>query len=396
MESKVSLSQNIRGKRLPMTKKEMAEIKRRFTQEHNNITCIKGCYVNSQGQVITTFTRSLPGMGQEEAEKYLSIFRRTLSGEQEQNLWAIDFSPEQVLSSSQHQHLMALCDCALKDENTVQTFFDAVRAAYTPGENEHYLILLMHDGYDVPYRSQDDQRVSELSTEVFHYILCSVCPVKMTKPALAYDPDENAFRNKEADWVVGMPEIGFMFPAFDERAANIYGAVYYTKDTGLAHEEFTEAVFGTLPPTPAKVQTESFRTVLQSSLGDECSLEIMQNVHEQVMEKIVEQKADKTARELPRMDSREVTAILQDCGVTEEKRAAFEEAFDREFGTAAELNAAAVSSPRQFQLRTPNVIIRVSPDRSDLVETRMIDGHPYILIRAEEGVEVNGVNVNIR
>ena len=381
-----------------MTKKELAEIKRRFTLEHHNLTCIRGCYVNSQGQVISSFTRSLEGMAQEEAEKYLAIFKRTLSGELEQNLRAIDFPPETVMHSARHRLLMALRDCALKDEETVQAFFDAARGAFAEGQepDAHFLILLLHDGYDVPHRGQDGRRENDLSTEVFHYILCSVCPVKMTKPALIYDAGSNAFANREADWAVGMPEMGFLFPAFDERAANIYSAVFYTKDTGLAHEEFTEAVFGAPPPMPAKMQKESFQGILQSSLGDECSLEVVQTVHEQVMEKIEEQKAEKNRAEVPRMDSREVAAILEDCGVTEEKRAAFEEAFDREFGTASALNVAAVSSPKQFQVRTPNVVIRVSPDRSDLLETRVIDGHPYILIRAEEGVEVNGVNVNIK
>lgn len=379
-----------------MTKKEMAEIKRRFTLEHNNITCIKGCYINSQGEVISSFSRSLVGMAQEEAEKYLAIFKRVLSGEQEQALHTIDFSPEQVISSEQHKLLMALRSCALKDEDVVAAFFDEARSGLQPPENQHYLILLMHDGYDVPYRGKDDTVNGELSAEVFHYVLCAVCPVKMTKPALIYDAGNNDFCNREADWAVGMPEMGFMFPAFDERAANIYNAVYYTRDLADSHESFTDAVFGTPPPVPAKAKQDTFQCVLTSSLGDECSYEVLNAVHEQAMEKITEQKADRRAQAPAKMDKNEVNAVLRDCGVTEEKRAAFEEAFDREFGVAASVNAAAVSSPKQFQVKTPNVVIRVAPDRSDLVETRIIDGHPYILIRAEEGVEVNGMSVNIR
>lgn len=51
--------------------------------------------------------------------------------------------------------------------------------------------------------------------------------------------------------------------------------------------------------------------------------------------------------------------------------------------------------PDSWRCGTPDVTIRVNPDRGDLVETRMIDGTRYILIRAEEGVEVNGVQVQI-
>ena len=50
---------------------------------------------------------------------------------------------------------------------------------------------------------------------------------------------------------------------------------------------------------------------------------------------------------------------------------------------------------KQLEVKTPDVTIKVNPERSDLVETRVIDGARYILIRAEEGVEVNGVQIHI-
>ena len=374
-----------------MNKKEIAEIKRRFSPDHHNITCIRGCYVNQQGEVISSFSRSPIGMPKEEAEKYLALFKRTLSGTQGQNLVDIDFSPDQVMHGREHQLLMELKNTALKDDGAVEEFFLRLRDSLRPAD--HYLILLMHDGYDVPYRQADGSRAEE-GGEIFRYILCSICPVKLTAPSLAYDAGENDFRSKEADWVVGAPEMGFLFPAFEERAANIYHALYYTRDTSLAHEDFVSAVFGTPPPMPAALQKEAFQAILQETLQEDCSYEVMQAVHDQVMEKLEEQKADKHAEPL-KITKFDVTDMLQECGVAPEKRAAFEEKYDQQFGGQAAISAVNIVSPRQFELRTPSVVIRVSPDRSDLVETRLIDGHPYILIRAEEGVEVNGVNVQI-
>ena len=376
-----------------MHKKDLNEIRRRFHPEHHNITCIRGCYVNNQGEVISDFTRYLQGMGQEEAEKYLGIFKRTLSGTQGQNLLDIDFAPEQVMESREHQLLSALRESALKDDDIVEYFFQQVRENLVT--EDHYLILLIHDGHDIPRRNQNDEKDAEFSTEVFHYILCSICPVKLTKPALAYDPASNNFRNKETDWIVGAPELGFMFPCFEERCANIYRALYYTRDTAVHHEELADVLFGSLLPMPAAAQKETFQAILQETLQEECSYEVMQAVHEQVLEKIEERKAEKNPEPL-KIDKYEVKDALQECGVAPEKVAAFEEKFDQEFGVQAHVNAVNLVSPKQFEVRTPNVVIKVSPDRSDLVETRIIDGHPYILIRAEEGVEVNGVNVNIQ
>ena len=376
-----------------MNKKDIAEIRRRFNLEHNNITCIRACYVNNQGEIISSFTRSLVGMPQEEAEKYLAIFKRTLSGVQGQNLLDIDFTPEQVMDSREHRLLMELRDSALKDDDTADAFFRTVIESLH--SEDHTLILLMHDGYDLPFRAQDESREPGMSAEVFHYVLCSVCPVKLTKPTLSYDAAENDFHSRESDWIVGAPEMGFLFPAFEERAANIYRALYYTRDTAVNHDDFVSALFQSALPMPAAVQKETFQAVLQESLGEDCSYEVLQAVHDQVMEKLEEQNADKHAEPL-KLTKYDVKDVLQDCGVQPERVAAFEEKYDQEFGEQARLNAVNLVSTKQFEVRTPSVVIKVNSDRSDLVETRVIDGHPYILIRADEGVEVNGVAVNVQ
>ena len=376
-----------------MNKKDIGEIKRRFNLEHNNITCIRGCYVSNQGEVISSFTRSLVGMGQEEAEKYLAIFRRTLSGTQGQNLIDIEFDPERIADSPEHQLLTALKDTALKDDETVEYFFRQIIANLRL--EDHYLILLMHDGYDVPYRSgRDGEKDMERSDEVFHYVLCSVCPVKLTKPTLSYDAGSNDFRSREADWAVGAPEMGFLFPAFEERAANIYQALYYTRDTAASHDDFVNAVFRSELPIPADQQKEMFQSLLQNTLQEECSMEVMQAVHEQVMEKLEEQKADKRAEPL-KLTKYDVTDVQAECGVSTAKMEAFNDQYDQAFGEQARLSAVNITSPKSFEVKTPSVVIKINSDRADLVETRVIDGHSYILIRADEGVEVNGVNVTV-
>jgi hypothetical protein len=90
-----------------------------------------------------------------------------------------------------------------------------------------------------------------------------------------------------------------------------------------------------------------------------------------------------------------VSAVLKTCGMPEEKVATFEEKYDESFGVGVELSPANVLGPSKFEVKTPDVTIRVNPERTDLVETRVIDGVKYVLVRAEGGVEVNGIAVNI-
>lgn len=375
-----------------MNKKDMAFLKRRLNPEHSRITSIRGLYVNSQGEPIAAFEQVPVRTTKEDMEKYCAIFKRILTGEEAQNLLTIDFTPEQVIHGAEYGLLTELKDCALHNDELTDAFFERVRSCLPQVQDQHHLILLMHDACDIHHHGSDDEGLSDT---IFHYILCAVCPVKRSKAALCYDAGENAFSSRDGEWQVGMPETGFLFPALEEGAPNIYNAICYTHKADGTQDLFIETMFGAPAPIPNAVQREDFQALLAETLGSECSLEVVQTIHEQVMERIEEQKADKENPAPPRIDKTEVSAALADCGVTEEKRAAFEQKFDEEFGLTGMVHAAAVSSPKSFQLKTPDVVIRVSPSRSDLVETRIIDGHPYILIRAEEGVEVNGVNVRI-
>ncbi len=52
----------------------------------------------------------------------------------------------------------------------------------------------------------------------------------------------------------------FLFPAFDDRATNPYGALYYTKNTDNSEESrLRRRVFNLQPPMPAGTQRETFR-----------------------------------------------------------------------------------------------------------------------------------------
>lgn len=375
-----------------MNRKEIAEIRRRFSLDKNAISCVRGCYVNEKREIVATFSRPLISFPQEEAEKYLAIFKRTLAGIPGRNLIDVEFRPDQVMDGEAHGLLMGLKNTALTVDKGVETLCRRIIDALELEGN--YLILMMHDAYDVPFRHTDENKVDVISEEVFNYILVSVCPVKLTKPALSYFADDNAFHSLEQEWVVAAPELGFMFPTFDDRATNIYSALYYTRDADNLHGEFIDAVFNADAPMPAEEQRETFQAILEDALDEDLSLDVVQAVHDNLRERLEENDKDKTAEPLE-IGPREVVSLLESAGVPEEKLQAFEEKYDAQFGEAVSLPARNVVEPKKFEVRTPDVVVQVNPQRSDLLETRVIDGVKYILIRAEEGVEVNGVNISI-
>ena len=229
---------------------------------------------------------------------------------------------------------------------------------------------------------------------MFSYLVCSICPVKLSKSGLSFHCQEQEFHNSKTEWIVGNPELGFLFPAFDDRATNLYGALAYTRNVNDNHEEFAHAIFGLEPPMAAGEQMETFQNILGSSLEEECSMQVVQSVHSQLSDMIQEHKESRDKEPL-HISKPEVNAVLQTCGVPEEKIQVFDERFDESFGEYADLSPTNLVDTKKFQLTTPDVKISVAPDKRELVETRVLGGVKYIMIRAEEGVEVNGVSIAI-
>ena len=246
----------------------------------------------------------------------------------------------------------------------------------------------------LPFKGKDGSTFSEGSDQVFSYIVCSICPVKLSKSGLSFHAQEQEFHNSKTDWMVAAPELGFLFPAFDDRSSNLYGALAYTRDVSDNHQEFVETVFGAQAPMPAMVQKETFQTMLGSALEEDCSIKVVQAVHAQFSDMIEEHKQSKDKE--PLMVSKpELNHMLKTGGVPEEKIKAFSDRFDEEFGAQTDLRPKNLVDSGKFRVETPDVKIQVAPDKRDLVETRILGGVKYILIRAEEGVEVNGVSIEI-
>ena len=376
-----------------MNEKEVGEIRRHVRRDRSNMTQIHGCYVNDNKEIVAQFCRSTGVMTENEGEKYFGLMKRALSGSIGRNLIDITFKTSQVAGSEEHGLLMELRKTQLKDEALLQRFFGKIVESVTLEGG--YLILLGCDSYDVPFRNNNGETRSDASNETYTYLLCAICPVKQTKPALYYVPEEKNFHDGGITNVVSAPELGFLFPAFDNRATNIYNALYYTRSTKDSHEDFVQAIFNTLVPKPAAEQKKSFEALLSHALEDESSLDVVQTVHDEICQRVQMHKEAKVPDPLL-ITKEDVKDVLTSCGISDAKVAKFGVEYDEAFGFEAELHPKNVVDTKHFEVHTPDVSIKVSPERSDLLETRVIGGVKYILICADEDVEVNGVSIHIQ
>ncbi|MDY4820895.1 MAG: DUF4317 domain-containing protein, partial [Lachnospiraceae bacterium] len=311
-----------------MNKKEIAEIKKQFTQERCAITRICGCYVDGEKNKKTELKEAFLSLPEEEMFKYFAIFRKALSGTVGKNLLTMEFPLASEEAGGTQDFLMQLRASSLKDENLLEEFYDKIIENYYSVEN--YLILLIHAVYDIPGKSSDGEEMFDASDEVYDHILCCICPVTLSKPGLSYDEESNAFHTRICDRVVNMPDIGFLFPAFHDRSTDVHSLLYYAAKPEELRMEFVEPVLGCNLPLSAGDQKETFQTIVEETLGDACDYEVVKNIHEKLNEMIEEKKDEPDPVVL---DRAEVKRLLEYSGVEEEKLSSFEEKYEEAAGT---------------------------------------------------------------
>ena len=376
-----------------MNDKEIGEIRRHLRRDRSNITKVYGCFVNDNREIITEFSQSTGMMPENEGDKYFALFKRVLSGSVGKNLIDLSFKTAQVAQGApEHKLLMNLRECKLSDDELLHGFFQKI--IDTVALEGNYLILIGCDSYDVPFKGKDDISDADKSEEVYTYLICAICPVKQTKANLHYVPEEKLFHDGAMNQPVSAPALGFLFPAFDNRSTNIYNALYYTHDIKVSQDALIEALFNTPVPMPAAEQKKCFEALLTTALGEDCNLDVVQTVHDQLCERIELHKEAKVAEPLL-IAKADVKETLASCGVSEEHLAKWSVDYDETFGFEADLHPKNIIDTKRFEVKTPDVSIKVDPTRSDLIETRTIGGVKYIMICADENVEVNGVSIHI-
>lgn len=371
-----------------MNKKEILEIRKQFTPENCAITRICGCYVDHEKEKKTELKKAFLSLPEEEAFKYFDIFRHTLSGVLGKNLLPMEFPLDAELPGGTQEFLLKLRDSKLEDDLLIEEFYDKVITSYDYPEN--YYIILIHSVYDVPGRSSDGAEMFDASDTVYEHILCSICPVNLTKAGLTYNAQTNSIEDRIRDWFVELPVKGFLFPSFTDRTSDIHRVLYYSKKPEELYPDLIANVLGSRIPLTAGDQKTTFQTIISDTLGGACDYDTIRNIHDNLNEMLEEAKESPDPLELSRPD---VKRLLERSGIPQERLENFDQSFTEAVGEKSTLLASNIASAKTFQIETPDVIVKVNPERSDLVETREIDGRQCLVIAIDDHLEVNGIEI---
>ena len=221
-----------------MIKSELGEIKKLYTPKNCSVTRIAGCYVDAEKNKKAVFAKPFTQIPEEEMYKYFDIFRKALSGTVGKSALTLDIMNEAEKKGGQQEFLLKLRESGLKDDDLLDDYYNRIISSFEYVGN--YLILVAHDIYDVPGKTKDGAVNDDASDDVYEYILTVICPVDLTEAALSFDPKSGEFHDRKRDWIVKLPALGYLFPAFNDRGSDIHSVMYYSKDAENLNEQFIE------------------------------------------------------------------------------------------------------------------------------------------------------------
>ncbi|MCR4814412.1 MAG: DUF4317 domain-containing protein, partial [Lachnospiraceae bacterium] len=371
-----------------MNNADILELKKRYKKD-NSITRIQGCYVlGMEKKIQTTIDSWFSDLDESEQFKYLELVKKGFSGVLGKNLQTLEF--EKISGEDNNPKMMsllALRNSELKDKNILDAFYQSIIEKYVSLTN--YLILIIHDIYDVPAVGTDHIAQGE-SEETYSYIYCLICPVNLCKPGLSYHEDTNEIAKRERDWVVDMPEVGFLYPAFNERSTDVNALMYYCKDPKNNHPEIIEELLGCESVPSIDDEKEVFHQIVEDVINETKEYDTFEIV-KSLNDGLTELAKNTVSSENLTIDKQGMRDLMQEAGLKEEHLAVFEERFDKEAGEDATFKVDSLREKKNMTMKSDDVKIMVKPESADLVEIRVIDGRKCIVIPMNSDMEINGI-----
>ena len=369
-----------------MQKKEIAEIKKVLKKTDNcAVSRIAVCYVSGDHEIISKSKSSFLTMADEEQFKYCDLFTKGLSGTPDKNQVNLAF-PLQSKTDLGKDFLYRLLKSRLDDDSLLDQLYEKAVATYSNEGN--YAILVAYGDYDVPGRTSDGLELDDGSVEVDSFLQILFCPVTQSKAGLAFSAKEDRFIDSPQEWMIQKPENGILYPSFNDRVTDLNECLYYQKKPAEPHEEIMEEILGCEPPTEPDYQATLFTSTVEQALGDACTLEDIMQVQENVAAFQAEKEENGETAELTQTDMK---GLFQN---TDAANDTVEEAVTTAYENDPQIQASNVTTNKTI-VQTNGITITAAREYARLIETKMVDGVPCVVIPASIGeMTVNGVKVN--
>lgn len=371
-----------------MNKKEIAEIKKLYGIKNCSIQRLAIGYIDAEKELKCVRSESFLNLPEEEMFKYLDILKKGMSGKVGKNICTLEYETDQESHGSMHESLMQLRSSGLQNEEMLKSFYEKVAENYP--EVENVAVILVYNVYDVPGKGEDEFKNIDASEEIYEYISCYFCPVKLEDPGLVYNGER--FEHKDRRWEIAKPIHGFIFPSFEDRSADIHCITIYNKKPNGQFDSFDKELLGLNPILSADEQKESFASALENAVMNcEEPINVVSSIHEAIVNEMEENNDINMDLSYDKLSD-----IVKEAGVSDEDTDSLIEEL-RETMNDKPLKATNIVD-KKTKIKSSDMEIKIDVDNSSNIEKREIDGRVYLLVPLSDtsDIEVNGVKLGSR
>ena len=360
-----------------MQKTDLAELKKTLKADKVTINKIAGCYANGEGNIIHKFSQNFLTLNEREQFKYLEMLKKMMSAKIDDTLQTLPVENEEC-----KKMFASLRTSKLEQDGLIDTFYRNVleHADYPNG----FSIFIFYSAYDIPEKGSDKKYQGE-SDEVYTSIYGIVCPTETSIPCLSYDPEKDCIETNKVQKTIGMPDVGFIYPDFNDRSEDTDKVVYSICNKKDVYPNFAQDVLGCQRGLTAKEQKDAFTEALTEAIGEE-DVDLVSTI----MDELAERAVNAEVNESPLVNAKEISVILTANGLKEEKAKTFEQAYKAVAGTA-NITIKNVIEAKKKTYKNPAITINVIPEKKNLIRTERRDGRHCLVIDMESSVEINGV-----
>ena len=375
-----------------MNKKEIAEIKKNFTDDCGFFTVnhVVTAFVDAEKNIKCKTNQLYNTIPQDESELIMINLKKVLSGSIGKNLLEYSFPKDAYLEGGAQPFLYATLKSKLLDEEAVDKFLNEIveKMEYV----STYTIFTAHCTYSVIKKNKNDD-FEEDSDIDYNFLITAICPVNLRIDGLIYNEESNSIAKKESsDRIVELPTDGFLYPLFNDRSPDVNGVLYYTKNPKKPNTSVVNELLGCEFSMTCQNEKETFKAILNNVVGDELDYDLITTVNEKIQE-VVDQNAHET--EIPTIDDHKLSSILWEAGVSQDKLDNLPKVYESAVGdkplTAINL------VEKKTVVTAPSITVNIGKDAVDKVKTQIIDGRKCLIIDLDDPeIAVNGLETTIK
>lgn len=375
-----------------MNKKEVSEIKR--VVKIDNPFCVLNklfiTMVNADGEYVFMKNPSVHTLTEREENMYYDIFRNMLSTNVGKKFIQYDFEKESFEPNGVQNLMLTNIQQGFNNVDSRTDLLDKIvdNLRYTGP----YAIVTGYFTYTVRHKNKAGED-NKFSDEDFNFILTAICPAQIVDSGFSYNYSTMEF-STESDpklYINSKPTDGFMFPAFDNRSADVSSVMYYSKSPKTFNDSVILDVLQAKFELSPMAQTEIFQKLLQDTFGERLDYQLLYHINNYIQEYVENFTGDTKPMYL---GVGELTSILHDLfedGEEEKFEALYKAYCDKIEFDSVNLIA------KKMKLQTSEYALSFNCIYGSKVDAKVVDSMRAIQLTTEDNLlDVNGIVVTMK